>query len=279
MSALPTLAAETLFQLGPLPITNSFVNTSLATLGFCLFALFFSRTIRLAPGKGQLFVEGLVEKVLEYFDKVTNDRRLSRKFLPFAGTLFLFILGSNWLGLFPGTGSIGMWQIHEGQRVFIPLLRPANSDLNLTLGLAVLTVLTSHIIGITSTGFFSHIGRFFPLGAIWKGIKTAKPIAVLIGLVECLVGVIELIAELAKMASLSLRLFGNIFAGEVLTTVVASIFAVGAPLPFIALELMVGAIQATVFTVLALVYFTLFARNAHGMTHAPDTLPTPQPAH
>ncbi len=264
MTALPTLAPETLMHLGPLPVTNSLVNTTVTMLGFLVFALVFSRTIRVSPGRMQLFVETALEQLLSYFDKVTNDRMLSRRFLPFAGTLFCFILASNWLGLFPGTGSIGFWLMHAGERVFVPLLRPANSDLNLTLGLAILTVVTSHLIGIQSIGIFSHIGRFFPLGTIWNGLRTGKPIILLTGMVECVVGLIEVMAEFAKMASLSLRLFGNIFAGEVLTTVIASILAFGAPLPFIGLELIVGLIQATVFTMLALVYCTLFVRKPHG---------------
>lgn len=263
MNALPTLAAETLFHLGPLPVTNSLVNTTITMLGFVICALVFSRTIRVSPGRVQLCVETILEQVLSYFDKVTNDRALSRTFLPFAGTLFCFILASNWLGLFPGTGSIGFWFMHAGERVFVPLLRPANSDLNLTLGLAILTVVTSHLVGIRSIGVLSHLGRFFPLGTIWNGMRAGKPIAILTGLVECLVGLIEVMAEFAKMASLSLRLFGNIFAGEVLTTVIATIFAFGAPLPFIGLELIVGLVQATVFTMLALVYCTLFARKPH----------------
>ncbi len=263
--SLPPLAAEVLFHLGPLPVTNSLVNTCLATLIFVVFAFVFSRSIRVIPGRGQLFIEQVLETLLGYFDKVTGDRALSRKFLPFAGSLFFFVLISNWLGLLPGTGSIGVWlNHHAGESEFVPLLRPANSDLNLTLALAVLTVISSHIVGAVSVGPLTHIGRFIQLGGIWKALRSGKVIGILTALVEFVVGLIELMTEVAKMASLSLRLFGNIFAGEVLTTVIASLFAFAAPLPFIALESIVGVVQATVFTMLALVYFTLFSRMPHG---------------
>lgn len=264
MTSLPPLAAETLFHLGPLPVTNSLMNTTIATVGFVVFALVFSRTIRIHPGKGQLCIETLLEAVLGYFDKVTGNRTLSRKFLPFAGTLFFFILISNWIGLLPGTGSVGMWLMHNGERELIPLFRPANSDLNLTLALSTLTVITSHIVGMASVGVFSHLNRFIQLGTIWKALRSFSPVGILTALVEFIVGLIELVTEFAKMASLSLRLFGNVFAGEVLTTVIASLLAVAAPIPFIGLELMVGVIQATVFTMLALVYFTLFSKQPHG---------------
>lgn len=275
MTALPPLAAEVLFHLGPLPVTNSLVNTSVVMIALCVFAFFFSRSIRVAPGKLQVGVELVLEQLLGYFDKVTNDRALSRKFLPFVGTLFLFILLSNWLGLVPGTGSIGFWHMHGGEREFIPLLRPANSDLNLTLALAMLTVLSSHAIGMASVGVFAHLNRFIQLGTIWQALKAKKVMGILTAFVEFVVGLIELMTEFAKMASLSLRLFGNIFAGEVLTTVIASLFAFAAPLPFIGLELIVGIVQATVFSMLALVYFTLFSRMPHGSSKSHET----QPAH
>ena len=274
MTALPPLAAEVLFHLGPLPVTNSLVNTCVATLGIGLFAFFFSRRVQVLPGKLQLVAEQILEQLLGYFDKVTNERALSRKFLPFVGTLFFFILLSNWLGLLPGTGSIGFWEMQGTEREFIPLFRPANSDLNLTLALAVLTVVSSHVVGIFSVGFFTHLNRFIQLGGIWQALKAKKLVGLLTAFVEFIVGLIELMTEFANKASLSLRLFGNIFAGEVLTTVIASLFAFAAPLPFIGLELIVGVVQATVFAMLALVYLTLFSRMPHG-SHEPHAATAP----
>ena len=209
-------------------------------------------------------MESAPEQILEYLAKLTNARAITRKFLPFAGTLFLFLLLSNWLGQLPGTGSIGFWHISEAGKEFVPLLRPAASDLNLTLALAVLTIVSSHVVGVFSVGFFAHVGRFIQLGPLWKAVRSLKVIAILTAAVEFVVGLIELMTEFAKIASLALRLFGNIFAGEILMTVIASLLAAFAPLPFIALELVVGVVQALVFTMLALVYFTIFSQQPHG---------------
>lgn len=219
-------------------------------------------------------IESALEMLLGYFDKVTGNRELSRKFLPFTGTIFFFVLISNWIGLLPGTGSIGVWGVHEGMRELLPLFRPANSDLNLTLALALTTVIVSHGIGVSSVGLFTHLNRYIALITLWKAIRSLKVVNVAVALVEIIVGVIELIAELAKIMSLSLRLFGNVFAGEILTTVIASIAMLGAPIPFIALELLVGLIQALVFTMLTLVYFTLAARQPHSASGGHEEHPT-----
>jgi F-type H+-transporting ATPase subunit a len=173
------------------------------------------------------------------------------------------------MGLLPGFSSIGFWHGEE----FVPLLRSANTDLNLTLTMAVFAVIASHIFGIIAIGFFKYANKFIKLGDIWKAIKSAKPINILIAFIEFFVGLIEVFSEVAKMVSLSLRLFGNIFAGEVLLTVLASLIsgygAFGIPLPFMALELLVGIVQATVFAMLTLVYLTIATTDLHG--HVEET--------
>ena len=171
------------------------------------------------------------------------------------------------MGLLPGVGSLGVWHaMGGGEREFLPLLRPANSDLNLTLVMAFVTIIGSHIIGMVTLGFFVHWNKFIQLGTLWKAVTSLKPIAILTALIEFAVGLLEIVSEIAKIASLSLRLFGNIFAGEVLITVIASLAAFLVPLPFMALELIVGLIQATVFSMLALVYLTVMSTAPHG-TH------------
>ena len=268
--ALPPLAAEQIFQIGSLPITNSMVNSFLALVLFVVFAFFLKIGINkyynngLAP-KGLLnFFEGILEFVLGYIDGVTKDRKKSLKFLPIVGSLFFFILISNWMGLLPGTGSIGIWQLHHGEVELIPLLRPANTDLNMTLAMAIFAVVASHILGIAAIGFFKYANKFIKLGDIYRALKSLKPINILIAIIEFFVGLIEVFSEVAKMVSLSLRLFGNIFAGEVLLTVLAGLIAYFVPLPFMALELLVGAVQATVFSMLTLVYLTIATTEVHG---------------
>jgi F-type H+-transporting ATPase subunit a len=210
------------------------------------------------------FFESILEFVLGYIDGVTKDRKKTMKFLPIVGGMFFFILFSNWIGLLPGTGSIGINRAGE----FLPLLRPANTDLNMTLAMAVFAVIASHILGIFTIGFFKYANKFIKFGDIWHAVKSGSPIKMMVAGIEFFVGLIEIFSEVAKMVSLSLRLFGNIFAGEVLLTVLASLISgYGAfliPLPFMLLELIVGIVQATVFSMLTLVYLSIATSQIHG---------------
>ncbi len=271
--ALPPLAAEQIFHIGQIPVTNSMVNSFLALVLFVILAFFINRGVRKyyplnkAP-KGVLnFFESILEFLLANIDNVTKDRKKTLKFLPIVGTLFLFILVSNWMGLIPGTGSFWILAPHHGELAQIPVFRPANTDLNMTLAMAVFAVVSSHIIGIVAIGFFKYINKFIKLGDIYNALKTLSPIKIFTAVIEFFVGLIEIFSEVAKMVSLSLRLFGNIFAGEVLLTVIASLLAgYGAylvPLPFMGLELLVGFIQAVVFSMLTLVYLTMATAEIH----------------
>jgi F-type H+-transporting ATPase subunit a len=258
------LQAETLAHIGSFPITNAYVNSSILMLAIVAFAFFFRKRIAEVPGRLQTTVEAIVEALFGYFDQVTNDREKSKRFFPLVAGLFFFILGSNWLGLLPGTGSIGIHETVHGTVELVPILRSANSDLNLTLAMALVSVIASHLLGIVTLGFFTHANKFIQLGTLWKAIKTLQPMKILVALIEMVVGVIEVFSEIAKVLSLSLRLFGNIFAGEVLMTVISSLIAYVAPLPFMALELLVGIVQASVFAMLTLVYLTIQTSAPHG---------------
>jgi F-type H+-transporting ATPase subunit a len=255
-----TLFAEPVARIGSMNITNSLINASILMVVLVIFSFLFKKSIRLVPGKFQIAMEGFIEMAMGYIDQVTGNRKKTLSFLPFICSLFIFILLSNWMGQIPGTGSIG---IREGD-ILIPLFRPANADLNMTIAMALVTVIGSHILGIIACGFFVHWNRFFTLGTIWKAIKTGKPMNMVVAFIEGIVGLIEFISEIAKVLSLSLRLFGNILAGEVLMTVIASIFAYGLPLPFMALELIVGVVQALVFSMLSLVYLSILTDKPHG---------------
>lgn len=252
---IPTLAPETLFHVWGLPITNTIVNVWLAIGILIIIGVIISRKVSLKPGKMQNFMEFFLEKLLNYFDQITGDRKKTLRFLPLVGSVFFFILLSNWLGLLPGTGSI-----HFGEA---PLLRPANSDLNLTLAMAVVVVVVSHIVGLITVGVFTHLNKFIQIGSFIKSLRHG-PVAIFTAVINLAVGLIEIVSEFAKVLSLSLRLFGNIFAGEVLISVIAGIMAVILPAPFMLLELLVGLVQASVFTMLTLVYLTVLSSAPHG---------------
>ncbi|KKW23324.1 MAG: ATP synthase subunit a [Parcubacteria group bacterium GW2011_GWA2_51_12] len=256
MLALPPLAAETIFQIGPLPVTNTYINSTIVLVLFLILGLLLRKRTAEVPGKLQNFVESVFEVLLGYSDRVTHDRKKSLRFFPLVGSLFFFILISNWLGIFPGIGSIGRWLVVHGEAELVPLFRPANTDLNMTLAMAVLGVVASHVFGVVAIGFWKYANKFVKLGDIWHSFRKGG-ISIFVAVVEFGVGLIEIFSEVAKMVSLSLRLFGNVFAGEVLLTVMASLLAFIVPLPFIALEVLVGLIQAVVFAMLVLVYLTV----------------------
>ncbi|HVY67363.1 MAG TPA: F0F1 ATP synthase subunit A [Patescibacteria group bacterium] len=270
MPALPPLPAEILFHLGPLPVSNTLINAVLVMALFALMGWLLARQARIqrpatnAPRGLLNFWEAIVEFLAGYVDNVTKDRAKTDRFLPIVGGIFLFILTSNWLGLLPGMSSIGLFRAGE----FIPVFRSANTDLNLTLSMAVFAVIASHLFGVAAIGFFRYANKFIKLGDIWQAIKSGKPMGILVAIIEFFVGLIEIFSEVAKIVSLSLRLFGNIFAGEVLLTVLASLLAgYGAfliPLPFMLLELIVGLVQATVFAMLTLVYLSIATTDLHG---------------
>lgn len=283
MLALPPIAPEPMFSIGQFPVTNSYINSTLTMVGFIIFAFLINRAVGYYSKHGSAprgllnFFEALLETLYGYFDGVTQSRSKTIKFLPIVGTLFLFILISNWIGLLPGIGSLGIYQQHHGVIELIPLFRPATSDLNMTLAMAIIAVVSSHLIGIAAIGFFKYANKFIKLGDLWHAVTSLNPSKIMVAVIEFFVGFIEIFSEVAKMVSLSLRLFGNVFAGEVLLTVLGSLIAFLLPLPFIALELLVGLIQAVVFSMLTLVYLTVATTEvrSHDADHPNDLEPTP----
>ena len=273
------IIAEPIFHIGTFPVTNAYINSTVMMVILVIVAWTLQRSLKKGvPGKLQNAAESAIEFLLGYFNQVTGSREKSLRFLPFVGSLFFFILFSNWMGLLPGTGSIGVWHMVHGELELVPVLRPAMSDLNLTLAMALLSVIGSHIVGIVSIGFFLHWNKFIQLGSLWKAFATLNPMKILVGLIEFVVGLLEIISEIAKIASLSLRLFGNIFAGEALITVISGLVGFIVPLPFMALELLVGVVQATVFALLTLVYLSVLSEKPHGSYPADSHAHAPQPA-
>jgi F-type H+-transporting ATPase subunit a len=267
MLALPPLAAEPIFHIGSFPVTNTYINSTLTLLLFLVVGLLLRNAKAGAPKGLQNFVESVLEYLFGYFDQVTGSRQKTLRFLPVVGSLFFFILVSNWIGIFPGIGSIGVWEKVRGEMELVPIFRPATTDLNLTLAMAVFGVIFSHIVGVFTIGFFRYANKFIKLGDLWHAFRSLKVMVIFTAVVEFAAGFIEIISEVAKMASLSLRLFGNIFAGEVLLTVIGGMIAFFVPLPFQFLEILVGLIQATVFSMLVLVYLVVATMPIHAVEH------------
>jgi len=234
-----SIAPKIVFHLLGWPISNSILATWAAMAVLIIIALVVKLTLKYKPSGLQNFMEFVVESLLSLVDSITGNRELSKRIFPWITTLFLIILLTNWMELIPGFATIGLKE--NGH--FIPLLRSASTDLNTTLAYALISVIMIQIIGITSVGFFKHFSKFI-------NFKSG---------VGFFVGILEIISEIAKIISFSFRLFGNIFAGEVLLVVIAFLIPYVVPLPFYGLELFVGFIQALVFAMLTLVFMTMAA--------------------
>jgi F-type H+-transporting ATPase subunit a len=254
-----TLFAEPIFHIGKFTITNSLLNSWLTVIILIIVFIFIGKKIKKIPKGLQNIFEFVLEEALKLADSITGNRQRSEKFLPISLALFLFILINNWLGLLPGMGTIGFVESSEGQSVFIPLFRGGTADLNTTLALALFAVIASHIMGALTVGLWDHFNKFINLKAFLAiPKKIGKDISViLVNPIKAFVGIVEIIGEMAKVASLSFRLFGNIFAGEVLLASMMALFAFFLPLPFIFLEIIVGLIQALIFAMLTLVFMTI----------------------
>ena len=266
-----TLFAEPVFNLKNFTVTNSLLTSWLAVLIIIVLAVVVRLKIKRLPRGLQNYLEVILEGALNLADSVTTDRKKTLKFFPLVFSLFLFIILNNWLGLLPGVGSIGYVIKEHNEFLFIPYLRGATADLNTTLALAILAVIATHWFGIMAVNFWNHFNRFFGVKYFFELPKKVfvdrEYTAVLINPIKFFVGLIEFISELAKIASLSFRLFGNIFAGEVLLGAMALIFAYLLPIPFIFLEILVGLIQALIFAMLTLVFLTVSTTDHESPSH------------
>lgn len=254
-----TLFAEEIGHLGSLPITNSLLNSWLAVLVIVILAVVIKKNLKTIPNRLQNALEMIIEGFLNVFDGVTGDRQKSWRFAPIVLSFFFFILINNWLGILPGIGSIGQIAEHNGHELFIPYFRGGTADLNTTLALAIIGVVASHIFGLMTVGVWRHVNKFINFKAFLEIPKKIRkePTIILINPIKAFVGLVEIIGEIAKVASLSFRLFGNIFAGEVLLASMSAILAWGIPIPFMFLEIIVGLIQALIFAILILIYLSI----------------------
>lgn len=250
-----SISSQTLFTVFGLPVTNA-MFTGFLGLIITLWVLFYVSG-RVKKSKYNRFV-GLVqwvfEGLLKSVDDIVPDRKLARKIAPLAITMFFLVLFDYWLSIIPGLDTV----TYHG----IPVIRSLTADLNFTLGLALITMVTVQIYAIRHLGVFGNGGRYL-----------RNPFKDPVGSFE---GALELIGELSRGTALALRLFGNAFAGEVLLIVIAVLasYASAVILPFfMGFELFIGFIQAYVFFVLTLI-FTALAVASHGPS--PDHSPTPK---
>src|SRR3989338_1484837 len=253
-----TLFAEPVFHYGSFTVTNALFTSWFVVALIIILSFILRSKLKIVPGKLQNIFELIVDEGLKLCDQVTNNRALSIKIFPIAISVFFFILVNNWLGILP-LGGFGIIEKGEHGLAFIPYLRGGTADINTTIALAVMAVLGANIFGIFSIGLWKTFNKYVnlkALGGIFTKIRR-EPTIIIVAPITFFVGLIEIVGEFAKVASLSFRLFGNVFAGEVLLVSMAALVAYIIPIPFMFLELLVGVIQALIFSILLVVYFTI----------------------
>lgn len=234
-----SVKAQEIAHIGGFPITNSLLATIILILIFV--ALYFVFDFKPGKNKIHFFIAFLLNAVYEFFESITGDK--TKDVFPILASFFFFIILSNWFGLLPGVGSIMLIEHAEHAVHRIPLLRAGTADLNGTLALAFISVAMIQFYGIKYCGFVGYMKKFFNL---------SNPI-------NFALGILEMFSELSRVLSFSFRLFGNVFAGEVLIAVMAFLVPVLASFPFLLLEIFVGFIQALVFTMLTAVFISIAA--------------------
>ncbi len=236
------LAPEKLTEWLGVPITNTLI-TSWVVIGILMvFAFWVSRRFSLTqPGKIQNVIETIFEYILDFMTQIFGDIKLARTFFPLIVTLFLFIWLANWMEFLPGFGgSLGLTG-DCGKSVCEPLFRSASTDLNVTIALALVSLVVTEIAGLRYLGIFTYLKKFFDFSSV----------------LNFFIGLIEFISEGVRLISFSFRLFGNIFAGEVLIAVMVAILPIGLPVPFMIFEVFVGFIQAAIFALLTLFFIKM----------------------
>lgn len=253
-----SLPAETIFHIGPLPVTNSMLVLAVAYILVATMFFGVARSIKRGkPGRLAIAIHWLFEILLNTIEEVMGDREKARKVAPLAITTFFLVVTGYWLGLLPVVGAV-KW--HDAE-----LFRGGITDLNFTFALAIITMIAVQLFAIKQHGLWGNTKRYFFINPLKDPAHAFE-------------GILEFIAEFSRGTALSLRLFGNVFAGEVLIAVIAFLSSWLTPISqpfFLAFELFIGVIQSYVFFMLTVVFISLGAAPAehHGdeaTAHGPE---------
>lgn len=263
---------DIIFTIGSFPVTNTVLNTLFVDAVLIGTAFYLKDHLTKIPGKFQSLIEMLIETFYNLTASIAGKN--AEKIFPWFMSFFLFILIANWSGLLPGTGSIGYYpsethteevakehaagsegaaaeESHGAEKAhLVPFFRNATSELNVTLALALISLVATHTLAIRAVGWKEYLSRYFSFN-----------------LILLFVGILEIVSEFTKIISLSFRLFGNIFAGEVVLHTISSLFAFIFPIPFMLLEVIVGLVQALVFAMLTMVFMSVLMTPHHAEEH------------
>ncbi len=238
------LSAERLFSVWGLPVTNTMLTTALVTLLLVGVAYFVRRNLSLKPGRLQNAFEMFFEYLLGLMEQTLGSGRLAERYFPLIATIFLFIFTANMFDFLPIFGTLGVRQGGE----LVPLFHAVNADLNTTLALALISFVVIELSGILTLGLWRYGSKFVNIHGGAMGFA---------------VGLLELVGNLARLISFSFRLFGAIFAGEVLLLVIAHFLPYIASVPFMAFEAFIGLLQAAVFAILTLAFIKIAIDEPH----------------
>jgi F-type H+-transporting ATPase subunit a len=264
----PELPAEVVFHLFGLSITNSVVAAWVTIIVLVLFVFLVTRRLRVIPNRWQMLLEFGLGALLRFCQRVAGEKN-GRRFFPIVATIFLFVAFNAWLSLLPGFGSILVTN-PEGHEVH--LLRAANTDINTPLAIALMSFVFVEFFGLRSLGIrylgkFVNVSQFLAaLRQLAKGKLLAGLNALLTGVINIFVGLVEALSELVRIVSFTLRLFGNMTAGEILLLIATFLIPFVFAMPFYGLELLVGFVQALIFGGLTLIFLTV-AVASHGKEH------------
>ncbi|HJX03668.1 MAG TPA: F0F1 ATP synthase subunit A, partial [Dehalococcoidia bacterium] len=244
------LPSEAIFNLSFFTITNTLIASWLSIIVLGVLFYFCTRKMKLIPGRLQGFAEFIVEALLNFIKGVAGNHN-ARRLLPVVATIFLYVLTNAYLALLPFFGTIGFY---EHGHTFVPILRAANTDINLPLSIAIVSFIFVEYLGIKSMGALHYINGFFNTGELAGGIRSlfkgkAKSAVkgIMLGLINIFIGILEVFSHFIRIISFTFRLFGNMTAGEILLLVVTFLVPFVVTSVFFGLELFFGFIQALIF--------------------------------
>ncbi len=256
------LAPEGIFEVAGFTVTNTLLSAWLTTIVIVLVFALGTRRMERVPGRFQGLLESFVVALYGFVTGVAGER-YGRRFFPVLATIFVFVAFNAWIALLPIYPTVfaeGQDGAHLG-----PLLRSAGTDINMPLALAIVSA-----IFVESWGFRAHglgyMREFVRLGGILQGVRRLSPGDIFAGAIDAFVGFLEAVSHGIRVISFTFRLFGNMLAGELILLMVTFLVTFLVSIPFYGLELLVGGVQALIFTGLTLV-FAVMAVASHREEH------------
>lgn len=245
---IPSLEPDIIFSVAGFPIASSTLMILLITLIISVLSGFIIKTFTVKPGKFQTIIELLYEQIVDLINQITQSRKHAQRIFPIIGSMLVYLTIANLIGVIPGLTEI----TYNDSALF----RSPTADFNTTFGLAFAAVIILQFVSIKEYGVLGHLGKFFKFKEVYQGFKKGLS-AGLVSLIDFFVGLLDIIGEIAKIVSLALRLFGNMYAGNVLMVIIFGAISVVLPAIWLGMNIFVGVLQAMVFSALVAAYYML----------------------